>query len=131
MVCNKRSYRQKKYCQIFPSKINSDRKTIKLLQLATLLKLIFLHGCFSRFLNCTNGSKSRKASHISNLLLQPELFLDEMKIATVTSLFKEEINEIWVFEKIMYKRIYKHLIDNNILYKNIGFHEIQSIQHAI
>ena len=23
-----------------------------------------LHGCFSRFLNCTNGTKSRKASYI-------------------------------------------------------------------
>ena len=26
--------------------------------------MILLHGCFSRFLNCTNGNKSRKASHI-------------------------------------------------------------------
>ena len=30
----------------------------------TLLKLTLLHGCFSRFLNCTNGTKSRNASHI-------------------------------------------------------------------
>ena len=30
----------------------------------TLLKLTLLHGCFSRFLYCTNGTKSRKASHI-------------------------------------------------------------------
>ena len=30
----------------------------------TLLKLAFLHECFSRFLNCINGTKSRKASHI-------------------------------------------------------------------
>ena len=26
---------------------------------ATLLKLTLLHGCFSRFLNCTNATKSR------------------------------------------------------------------------
>ena len=32
---------------------------------ATLLKLILLHGCFSRFLNCTNGTKWSNASHIS------------------------------------------------------------------
>ena len=32
---------------------------------ATLLKLTFLHGCFSRFLNPTNGTKSRNASRIS------------------------------------------------------------------
>ena len=31
---------------------------------ATLLKLTLLHGCFSRFLNCTNGTKSRNAPHI-------------------------------------------------------------------
>ena len=28
----------------------------------TLLKVTFLHGCFSYFLNCTNGTKSRKLS---------------------------------------------------------------------
>ena len=27
---------------------------------AMLLKLAFLHGCFSRFLNCINDTKSRK-----------------------------------------------------------------------
>ena len=28
---------------------------------ATLLKVTLLHGCFSRFLNCANGTKSVKA----------------------------------------------------------------------
>ena len=32
---------------------------------ATLLKLTLLHECFSRFLNCTNGTKSRNAPHMS------------------------------------------------------------------
>ena len=31
---------------------------------ATLLKLTLLHGCVSRFLNYTNGTKSRNASHL-------------------------------------------------------------------
>ena len=31
---------------------------------ATSLKVTLLHGCFSRFLNCTDGAKSRNASHI-------------------------------------------------------------------
>ena len=31
-----------------------------------LAKLTFLHGCFSRFLNCTNGTKSRKTSHLKS-----------------------------------------------------------------
>ena len=38
---------------------------------ATLLKLTILHGCFPLFLNCTNSTKSRNASHISNN--EPEL----------------------------------------------------------
>ena len=33
-----------------------------ILQTATLLKVTLLHGWFSRFLNCTNGTKSCKAS---------------------------------------------------------------------
>ena len=39
------------------------------LQPATLLKLTLLHGCFSRFLNCTNGTKSRNASHMKLKLI--------------------------------------------------------------
>ena len=40
---------------------------VKLQTTPTLLKVTLLHGCFSRFLNCTNGTKSRKTSH-QNLL---------------------------------------------------------------
>ena len=36
-------------------------------QVATLLKVRLFHGCFSRFLNCTNGTKSRKASQFQAL----------------------------------------------------------------
>ena len=36
------------------------------LQPVTLLKLTLLHRCFSHFFNCTNGTKSRNAPHISN-----------------------------------------------------------------
>ena len=46
------------------------KKTLKnthggalILEPATLLKLTLLHGCLSHFLNCTNGTKSRNASH--------------------------------------------------------------------
>ena len=31
---------------------------------ATLLKVTLLYGCFSRFLNCANGTKSRNASQM-------------------------------------------------------------------
>ena len=33
--------------------------------------MTLLHGCFSHFLNCTNGTKSRNASQIYILDLQP------------------------------------------------------------
>ena len=35
------------------------------IQPATFSKTTLLHGCFSRFLNSTNGSKSGKASHVT------------------------------------------------------------------
>ena len=36
---------------------------------ATLIKVALLGGCFSRFLNCTNGTKSRNGPHTLILLL--------------------------------------------------------------
>ena len=42
----------------------------KTLKPVTLLEITLLHGCFSRFLNCKNGTKLRNASHISELFLQ-------------------------------------------------------------
>ena len=33
------------------------------LHATTLLKVTLLDGCFSRFLNCTNGTKSRNVPH--------------------------------------------------------------------
>ena len=33
----------------------------------TLLKVTLLHGCFSRFLHCTNGTKSRNESHMHKI----------------------------------------------------------------
>ena len=46
---------------------NTHRGVLPLvnLQPATLLKVTLLHWCFSRFLNCRNGTKSRNASHIN------------------------------------------------------------------
>ena len=36
---------------------------------ATLLKVTLLHGCFSRLLNCTNGTKSRNTSVKQEILI--------------------------------------------------------------
>ena len=35
-----------------------------------VLEVSLIHGCFSRFLNCTNCSKSHKASHMFKILYQ-------------------------------------------------------------
>ena len=53
-----------------PSRSVSFRKVARRLKSATLLKLTLLRRCFSRFLNCTNGSKSRKASHMQILYIE-------------------------------------------------------------
>ena len=36
-----------------------------LLLACNFTKVRLFHGCFSRFLNCTNGNKPSKASHMS------------------------------------------------------------------
>ena len=46
---------------------------------ATLLKVILIHGHFSRFLNCANGTKSRKASQVlymANVIFVLDLILE-------------------------------------------------------
>ena len=45
--------------------MKSNRGGVLLLvKLQALLKVKLLNGCFSRFLNCANGTKSRNTSHI-------------------------------------------------------------------
>ena len=46
---------------------------VLLLYFATLPKLTPVHGCCSRFLNCTNGTKSRNTSHILESLFSSYL----------------------------------------------------------
>ena len=46
-------------------KPENEHGGVLLLKLATLLKVTLLQGCFSPFLNISNGTKSRKASHLS------------------------------------------------------------------
>ena len=43
---------------------NTHGGVLLLVKLQALLKVALLHGCFARFLNCANGTKSRKTSHI-------------------------------------------------------------------
>ena len=84
--------------------------------------------------------------HIFNLSLKTGIFLEKLKIARVTPLFKGSENyELGkyrpisvlpcfskILEKIMYNCLYKYLTDSSILYKKqFGFQEGHSTEHAI
>ena len=57
-------------CTILKNMKNSHGWVLLLVTLQVSLKVAFLHGCFSCFLNCTNGTKSRKASKHSWYILR-------------------------------------------------------------
>ena len=83
--------------------------------------------------------------HIFNVPVQNGTFPDELKIARATPLFKNgsdsdlvnyrPISVLTCFskilEKIMYNRPYKHLTDNVLYKKQLGFQEKHSTEHAI
>ena len=48
---------------------NTHGGVLILVKLQALLRLTLLHGCFSRFLNCTNGTKLCNASQLRMLLM--------------------------------------------------------------
>ena len=78
--------------------------------------------------------------------LEKSIFLDDLKIAKVTSVFKAgkntELNNYRaifvllsfskILEHVMYNRLYKYILDSNILYKEqFGFYEGHSTDHEI
>ena len=84
--------------------------------------------------------------HIFNLSIETGIFPDELKIASVTPIFKG--GENWnlgnyrpisvlpcfskILERIMYNWLYKYLADYNILYKKqVGFQTGHCAEHAI
>ena len=84
--------------------------------------------------------------HIFNISLAKEVFPDKLKIARVTPIFKKGNNTLVtnyrpilvlpcfseLLERIMYNRLYKFLLENNILYqKQFGFQNVHSTEHAI
>ena len=46
---------------------------------STLVNVTFLHGIFSRFLNCTNSIKSRKASHTQSAFTCSKLTIETLE----------------------------------------------------
>ena len=44
-----------------------------------LVKVTLLHGCFLRSLDCTNGAKSRKSSHVLDELANAHKEIEEVR----------------------------------------------------
>ena len=100
---------------------------------------------FNVIKNCF-GPLSTPLLNIFNLSLEKGIFPDELKIASVTPIYKtgdendfgnyRPISVLPYFskmlERIMYKRLYNHLSQNHILYpKQFGFQKSHSTEHAI
>ena len=51
-------------------------------------KVTLLHGCFSRYLNCTNGTKSQKASLVN---ISNRVFYSKLISAIVSSVYIRKI----------------------------------------
>ena len=67
-----------------------------MLQPATLLKITLIHRCFSHFLNCTNGTKSRNASHLDALEERVSLPLDKFgMVGRKYHSFKLPVQNTW------------------------------------
>ena len=84
--------------------------------------------------------------YLFNLSMEKGVFPDDLEIARVTPVYKGEnssdvsnyrpISVLLCFSKIleciMYNRLYKYLIENNILYsKQFGFQNGHSTDHAV
>ena len=92
------------------------------------------------------GAFHKPLLHVFNLSLVKGIFLDDLKITRVTPVVKggdekdlgnyRPISVLPCFskilERIMYNRLYNHLMKNNILYsKQFGFQKGHSTEHAI
>ena len=84
--------------------------------------------------------------HVFNISLEKGVFPDKLKIVRVTPIFKKGNNTLVtnyrpisvlpsfskLLERIMYDRLYKILLENNILYqKQFGFQNAHSTEHVI
>ena len=100
---------------------------------------------FTVFKSCF-GVLDKSLLRVFNLSIVKGIFPDDLKIARVTPVFKggdekdlENYRPISVLpcfskilERIMYNRLYNHLIKNNILYsKQFGFQKGHSTEYAI
>ena len=76
------------------------------------LKVTLLHGCFSRFLNCTHGTKSRNASHSEFTFVSFLL----MKVCLIT-IYNNE-SQVSLFKHLALIFPSRHLFVQNQQYKH-------------
>ena len=91
------------------------------------------------------GSLCEPLKYFFNLSIEKGVFQDDLKIARVTPTYRSEgssdvsnyrpISVLPCFskilERIIYNRLYKYLIKNNILYFQFGFQNGHSTDHAV
>ena len=92
------------------------------------------------------GNLCEPLKYLFNLSIEKGVFPDDLKIVWVTPIYKgEDSSDISnyrpisvlpcfskILEHIMYNRLYKYLIENNILYsKQFGFQNGHSTDHAV
>ena len=137
--------RNKLYDKYLKSKTNENEKEYKTYKyLFEILKEKSKKIYNSRKLeNCKQNMKKKCETH---LLLQTGIFPNGMKIAQVSPIFKKgeeffftnyrPISVLPCFskllERIMYNRLYKYLLQNNLFYeKQFGFQASNSMEHAV
>ena len=86
-----------------------------MLQPATLLKLTLLYGCFSRFLNCTNGTKSCNAPQMSTRFKFQENQRKGNQTMILQSVFSKAVYQNWSQFKIFWVFILKIEFFPNLL----------------
>ena len=87
--------------------------------LATLLKVTFLHWCFSRFYNCRNGAKLRKILLITNWVQLFKVTLHYLKKGSER--FLEDFIKLFVQSllpntEFFLARIFLHLNQKNSVF---------------
>ena len=106
------------WCHLYNSKNvkNTYGRVLLLVKLqaerATLLKVSLIHGCFSRFLNCTHGTKSRNASHSEFTFVSFLL----MKVCLIT-IYNNE-SQVSLFKHLALIFPSRHLFVQNQQYKH-------------
>ena len=104
------------------------------------------NGIISNIIKQHFGTLNRPLHYIYSISLQTGIFPEEIKIARVSPIFKgDEVSDLGnyrpisvlfcfskILKKIMNNCFYKHLLNNNVLYKKkFAFQENHSTDHAI